>query len=115
MRAVDGCSAKRVQLSHPANPPAKDFWSIVAYDNWTRSILPNGQQAASKNSYDKSIKANSDGSIDIYFGPDPPAGKATNWIRTVPGVGWFVIFRLYGPLQPWFDKTWAPEDIVAVN
>ena len=105
---------KTYKFRIPPNPPAKDFWSVVAYDNWTRAILPNGQKAASKNSYDKSIEANSDGSIDIYFGPEPPAGKATNWIRTVPGVGWFVIFRLYGPLQPWFDKTWAPDDIVEI-
>jgi hypothetical protein len=96
----------------PANPPAKDFWSIVIYDNWSRAILPNGQKVASKNSYDRSIQTNGDGTIDIYFGANPPVGHERNWIRTVPGVGWFAIFRLYGPLQPWFDRTWTPEDIV---
>jgi len=29
----------------------------------------------------------------------------------VPGKGWFLIFRLYGPLQAWFDKSWKLEDI----
>jgi hypothetical protein len=96
----------------PPNPPAKDFWSIIAYDNWTRAILANGQKVASKSSYDKAIQANLDGSIDIYFGPKAPAGCESNWIRTVPGQGWFSIFRLYGPLQPWFDRSWTPEDIV---
>ena len=28
---------------------------------------------------------------------------------------WFVILRLYGPLQPWFDKTWKPGEIVEVK
>ena len=28
-----------------------------------------------------------------------------------PGKGWFMILRLYGPLQPWFDKTWQPGEI----
>ncbi len=26
-----------------------------------------------------------------------------------------VIFRLYGPLQPWFDKTWKLNDIEAAS
>jgi hypothetical protein len=52
---------------------------------------------------------------DIYFGPKPPAGKESNWIQTVPGRGWFTILRLYGPVEPWFDKTWRPGDIVLVK
>jgi hypothetical protein len=96
----------------PADPPAKDFWSMVIYDNWTRAILSNGQQVASKNSYDKSLQANDDGSIDLYFGPEAPIGQESNWVRTEPGKGWFAIFRLYGPLQPWFDRTWTPDDII---
>jgi len=24
----------------------------------------------------------------------------------IPGKGWNAIFRLYGPLEPSFDKTW---------
>jgi hypothetical protein len=105
---------KNYRFRIPPNPPAKDFWSVVIYDNWTRSILDNGEAAASKNAYDKAIQSNADGSIDIYFGPQPPAGKTSNWIRTVPGAGWFALFRLYGPLAPWFDRSWTPEDIVAV-
>ena len=36
---------------------------------------------------------------------------ATNWIQTVPGKGWFVALRLYGPLDAWFDQTWRPGDV----
>jgi len=32
--------------------------------------------------------------------------NAANWAQTVPGKGWNALFRLYGPLEPWFDKTW---------
>ncbi len=49
---------------------------------------------------------NDDGSIDLYFGPQRPEGMEANWIRTVPEKGWFTVLRLYGPLEPWFDKTW---------
>ena len=50
--------------------------------------------------------SNADGSVDLYFGPEPPVGKEANWVKTVPGKGWFGIFRLYGPEQEWFDRTW---------
>jgi hypothetical protein len=47
-----------------------------------------------------------------YFGPAAPEGKEKNWIRTVPGQGHFVWIRLYGPLEPFFEQTWRPDDIV---
>ena len=37
-----------------------------------------------------------------------PTSNPGNWIQTVPGKKWFTILRLYGPLEPWFDKTWIP-------
>jgi hypothetical protein len=51
------------------------------------------------------------GSTDIYFGPTAPEGKESNWIQTVPGKGWWIILRLYNPLQPFFDKSWRPSEI----
>jgi hypothetical protein len=33
----------------------------------------------------------------------------------VPKKGWFAIFCLYGPLQPWFDKTWRPGEFEPLN
>jgi hypothetical protein len=49
--------------------------------------------------------------VDVYFGPEPPAGKESNWIQTIPGRGFDVILRLYGPLESWFTKTWRPGEI----
>ena len=57
---------------------------------------------------------NADGSIDVHFGPEAPAGKESNWIHTVPGKGWFTILRLYSPLQPFFDKNWRVGEIELV-
>jgi hypothetical protein len=54
---------------------------------------------------------NADGSVDIYFRPKPPAGKENNWVQTNPDTGWNTILRFYGPLEPWFDKTWRPGEI----
>lgn len=54
---------------------------------------------------------NVDSSVDIYFGPKAPAGKEKNWISTVPGKGWFAYFRLYAPLEPYFEQSWKLPDI----
>jgi hypothetical protein len=51
----------------------------------------------------------------MFIGPNSPAGKENNWVQTVPVKSWFVILRLYGPLQSWFDKTWKPGEIEEVK
>jgi hypothetical protein len=107
--------AKTYRLNVPANAPAKDFWSVVLYDPQTRSELQTSQPFPSKNNKRDKLIANADGSVELYFGPKAPAGKEANWIATVPKKGWFAIFRLYGPLEPWFDKTWRPGEIEEVK
>jgi hypothetical protein len=52
-----------------------------------------------------------DRSVDIHFGPTPPDGFESNWIQTNPGEAWFAYFRLYAPLEPYFDKSWPLPDI----
>ncbi len=109
---LDGGKSYRLHL--PANIPVKNFWSVVVYDARSRSLLDNGQKFPSVSTYTNPA-VNADGSVDVYFGPNEPTGSATNWIRTVPGVGWFPLLRFYGPLQPFFDKAWKPDDIVEVK
>jgi hypothetical protein len=37
-----------------------------------------------------------------------------NFVQTVAGKGWFTYFRLYGPTQPYFDRSWVLPDIERV-
>jgi hypothetical protein len=106
---LDGGRSYRLLL--PSGIPAANFWSIVVYDVWTRSMLANGQPEASKNSYNPELVTNDDGSVELLFGPGPPATAESNWIRTLPGKGWFTILRLYGPLEGYMDRSWKPSDI----
>jgi hypothetical protein len=106
---LDGSSS--YELTLPADAPAKDFWSIVAYDPQTRSELQTGQPFPSRNSQRDALTYDDDGSITLTFGPDEPDEGASNWIQTVAGKKWFAILRLYGPLEPWFERTWVPGDL----
>jgi hypothetical protein len=109
---LDG--AKNYKLQIPPNVPIKDFWSVLVYDSLSRSELQNNQKFPSVSKY-SDPKINTDGSVDVYFGPKMPPGQEKNWINTVPGKGWFPIFRFYGPLQPLYDKTWKLSDIEMVK
>lgn len=106
---------KTYHLHLPPNIPAKQFWSVVLYDNQTRSMLQTDQQFPSVSSQKKETQVNADGSVDLYFGPKSSARKESNWVQTVPEKGWSIILRLYGPQQSWFDKTWKPSEIEEVK
>lgn len=96
-------------LHIPADVPVANYWSLVLYDAETRCLIDNGAGLPSLAS-NHNVERNTDGSADLHFGPNPPEG-APNWIKTVPGRGWFAALRLYGPEQGFFDRTWTAGDI----
>jgi len=105
----DGAKTYRLRL--PPNVPVNDFWALTLYDTQTRSMLQTSQPFPTVGSQDEGMQKNADGSFDIYFGPKPPVGKEGNWLATLPGKSWFTILRMYGPLEPWINKTWRPSEI----
>jgi len=106
---LDG--GKNYTLHVPANVPAETFWSVTAYEVSTRTLINNKYEIADRSSR-MDLAMNADGSVDIYFGPDKPAGdKARNWIPTEAGRAWFPYFRLYSPKQAFLDRTWVLPDI----
>ena len=110
---LDG--GKNYRINIPNNPPAEKFWSMCVYDPQTRSELQTGQPYPSRQSQRDKMIVNDDGSVDLYYGPEAPAGKEANWTQTVPGKGWFVVLRLYSPTEVWYDKTWRPGEIELVK
>jgi hypothetical protein len=111
---LDGARTYRLHVE--PDVPAKNFWAVDVYDTQTRSLLQVPSTiwpALASNT--GTLKTNGDGSHDLYFGPVAPEGRETNWVETIPGKSWFQLFRLYGPLQPWFDQSWRLNEFVPID
>ena len=110
---MDGVLTYKIHI--PANPPVNDFWAVTVYDCQTRSQLQTDQKFPTVGGQTDGLKKNADGSYDIYFAPEAPAGFENNWLQTIPGKSWFGAIRMYGPLEAWIDKTWRPSEIELVK
>ena len=108
----DGGSTYR--LSVPPNAPVSQYWSATVYDRDTHALIRN-MQWPSRSSQTPGLQKNADSSVDLYFGPKAPAGKESNLVPTDPKGKFEVLFRLYGPQKPLFDKTWKLPDIERAN
>ena len=107
--------ARNYRLRVPANPPVKRFWAVTAYDPATRGLLDAGGNTNKSVGSLDNPQANADGSVDVYFGPRAPKGKEQNWVPTHPDKGFFVVFRFYGPLEGYIEKTWVLNDFELVE
>src|SRR5215472_5887379 len=104
---LDGSKAYRLRVPLPV--PDRLFWSVTVYDAETRSQVQTDQGRAALRSLFE-LKQVSGSSVDLHFGPTAQKGQQSPWIKTVPGKGWFVYFRLYGPEPAAFDGSWKPGD-----
>lgn len=102
---------KKYKLHLPANIPASEFWSIIVYESISRLIIPTDQSWPSVYSSNKNLIFNNDGSVDVWFSPKAIKGKEGNWVKTLPGHQWFLILRLYYPLESWFENKWRPGEM----
>jgi len=105
---------KTYKLHIPANVPVNNFWAVTIYDSQTRSMLQTEQKFPTVGSQSEGFKQNDDGSFDVYFSPSAPDGFENNWLQTIPGKSWFIILRVYGPLEPWIEKSWIPGEVTLV-
>lgn len=106
---------KAYKLTVPLPVPAKLFWSVTVYDPENRSEIATDQKKAALRSLFELKDRAGEKSVELYFGPKTPEGKEGQWIKTLPGKGWFVYFRIHGPDKAAFDGTWKPGDFEEVN
>ncbi|MFE7723508.1 DUF1214 domain-containing protein [Nocardia rhizosphaerihabitans] len=109
---LDG--SKRYVLRVPPKAPILAYWSASAYDADDFHFVVTDTRRPSISSL-KSPAINSDGTIDVHFCPERPAETSeANWIKTVPGRGFLVLFRLYSPTAEYYTGSWPLPDIAAV-
>jgi hypothetical protein len=110
-KVFDATSTYRLNV--PKNTPAKDFWSVIVYSMKTKGFVEGAPRVGISSKDLGKMKVKADGSVDVYFAPKAPAGLESNWIPT--GEDFFLIFRLYGPDKPLFDKSWTLGDLEKVK
>jgi len=109
---------KTYKLQVPKDVPVAQFWSLTLYSENTRRPYDNGGtdiRSTSLDSKTPELIYNADGSVDLYIGAKAPAGFEGNFMQTVGEDGWFGMFRLYAPLQPFFDKTFGLGDFEMID
>jgi hypothetical protein len=93
-------------------PPATGFWSLTMYDD-QYFFIPNPLNRYTV-SPRNSLKANPDGSIDLYLQKDNPGpDKESNWLPA-PAARFIPMFRLYWPNETppsVLDGSWWPPAI----
>jgi hypothetical protein len=107
---LDGTRSYTVDVPQPV--PATLFWSLTVYDARTRSEIRTGQnKAAIRSMFELSGLAAGE-PARLHFGPGLPSDGVDDgrWIQTLPGAGWFVYFRIYGPEGPAFSQDWQLPD-----
>ncbi|SHK49820.1 Uncharacterized conserved protein [Shimia gijangensis] len=98
------------KLTIPADTPAEDFWSVIAYSMKTKGFFQGAERVGLATPNLPDMQVNDDGSADVFFAPQPPAGMENNWIPT--GEDFFLLFRLYGPTKGWLESGWKLPDVV---
>lgn len=106
--------SKSYRLTVPANAPVDQYWSATVYDRATHGLIRDMPRSG-RGSQSPGLQSNADGSVDIWFGPEAPAGQVSNWVPTNPNGQFEVLFRFYGPEKPLFDKTWKLPDIERIT
>ncbi len=110
---LEGAGTYKLHL--PPDPPAALFWAVTAY-NVTDGTMPETPQLLPSINAFNEVAKNTDGSIDLYFGPAKPTdAPQSNWIQTIAGRNFLVALRLYGTEVEFYDQTWKPDDVVKVK
>ena len=106
-RALD--CGPRYRLHVPPIPPAGQCWFVTIYDLETRRPVENATAAVESRGGRPNEHRRRVGQFLLRV--DAENGHETNSLATMPGRAWFPLVRLYGPLQPYFDRSWKLPDI----
>src|SRR5262245_22798020 len=88
---------------------ANGYWTSKSPTASAHALIRSTSRS-SRASNSAGLEQNADGSVAIYFAPEPPGGKESNWVPT-GGRDFEVLFRVYGPEKSFFHTTWKLPDM----
>jgi len=111
-KAYDGANKYIVRFTKGQLPPVRGFWSITMYDgNYFFVQNPINRYSISAR---QNLKANPDGSIDLYIqNQSPGTDKQSNWLPA-PKDKFNLMMRMYWPNEKSpsiIDGSWKPPAV----
>jgi hypothetical protein len=111
-KAYDGANNYIVRFTKGQLPPVRGFWSITMYDgNYFFVQNPINRYSISAR---QNLKANPDGSIDLYIqNQSPGTDKQSNWLPA-PKDKFILMMRMYWPNEKSpsiIDGSWKPPAV----
>jgi hypothetical protein len=108
-KAYDGANKYVIHIPKGQLPPVRGFWSVTMYDaNYFFVANPINRYSISAR---QNLKANPDGSIDLYVqNQSPGADKESNWLPA-PKDKFILMLRMYWPNEKppsIINGTWKP-------
>jgi hypothetical protein len=111
-KPLDGAGQYIVHFDKGNTPPADGLWSITVYND-KQLFASNPLDRHALGDHDQ-LKANADGSIDIYVQNGNPGGdKESNWLPTPKGP-FNLVLRIYAPKQDVAAGRWTPPPVKRV-
>ena len=116
LKKYNGANRYMVHFNKGEMPPTNGFWSLTMYDE-NYFFVPNAMKRYTISARDK-LKANADGSVDIYVQHDSPGkDKESNWLPAPSGT-FEVMMRIYWPTETppsLLDGSWKLPEVKQVN
>jgi hypothetical protein len=107
---LEGGRTYEIVFAPGQEPPVDGFWSLTLY-NEHHFFHPNALGRYSLGTKNKNLKRNSDGSLTLYAGTNPPGGdRETNWLPA-PAGHFSLYIRAYWGKQAILDGSWQPPVI----
>jgi len=108
----DGTKNYVIRFPKGQLPPAQGFWSVTMYDaNYFFVANPLNRYSISAR---QNLKANADGSVDLYIqNKSPGADKESNWLPS-PSGKFVLMLRMYWPSETRpsiIDGSWQPPAV----
>jgi hypothetical protein len=111
-KALTGAHKYVLHFGKDEIPPVDAFWSVTIYDNegFPTANALNRQAIGDRDD----LAFNADGSLDLYFQHEAPAGKESNWLPA-PAGDFNLTMRLYAPKAEALDGRWVPPVVKRVK